>query len=159
MKRLFFKRLCLIAVLFLFANSDSSLMAANGDEFVDMKNRSQIAQALDEMFEAFASGDVNALKNLFADDMYSNYQTLLDKNTSYPQYLRDYYQGALFEITEITPSGQEYTATISVIFPDGSRNTAHYLFANRRLDSQKHLDSSQLGVEPNGWFIVRQIFE
>jgi hypothetical protein len=92
--------------------------------------------------------------------MYARNKTLLEQNAGYPQYLRDQYQEALFEIKEISPSDEGYIASFTTLFTNGSENTTHLILAQRALDpKQNPLDSGSSEVGQQGWVIIQQILD
>jgi len=128
----------LVASLIISANLYCTTAAqANEDD--------QITQVLNNLFDALRSGDTGTLKRLFDGEMYTNNKTLLEQNMEYPDFLRNYYQGAIFTITEITPNGEGVMAGFTVLFTNGSEQTIHMLLTKKD--------------EPNRWFIIKQVQE
>lgn len=71
----------------------------------------QIADAEELMtayFNALKTGDVNSILDMLADPLLSSRRLLLEKNTAYPAYLRDFYQKAAFQITAVTSTKPDY---------------------------------------------------
>lgn len=73
------------------------------------------------LFEALQAGDVSAIKRLLDADLFEQYHVLLERNSAYPQYLKDYYRGATFELRGIEDEGDRYTADVVIQWPDGRR--------------------------------------
>jgi hypothetical protein len=63
----------------------------------------RVKALLNRHITALRTGDVTGLKSTLGGDAYREYKTLLEQNTEYPDFLRDYYKGASFQIGEITP--------------------------------------------------------
>jgi hypothetical protein len=63
----------------------------------------QVTKVLNRHIAALQKGDVSALKSTLGGQAYSEYKTLLEQNTEYPDFLRNYYKGASFQIGDITP--------------------------------------------------------
>jgi len=79
------------------------------------------AEVFGPLFNALKAGDVSAIERLLDDDLFEQYRVLLERNSAYPQYLRDYYRGAIFELRGIEDEGDRYTADVVIQWPDGRR--------------------------------------
>ena len=69
--------------------------------------------------DALFAGDVGALKPLLDDDHYARFASLLEENTDYPEYLREHYKGASFELVDIDEQGNQLIGTVTVYWGDG----------------------------------------
>src|SRR5512147_1757621 len=58
---------------------------------VDSATRIQSTFAI--VFQALQSGDVQTLKSHMAGHMYEQYKVLLEQNSEYPAFLRNFYRG------------------------------------------------------------------
>jgi len=98
----------------------SSLTFAEGLRTSDPSRFSQLEYDLfNPFFAALSDGDVTVLKNLLSDAQYNQHKTLLNENAEYSTFLRSHYEGATFELLEITDNGQELQGQAKVYWPDG----------------------------------------
>ena len=72
------------------------------------------------LFAALRAGDVRTIQRYLRGETYDQYRTLLERNTEYGQFLRNYYAGAQFELGEVVPAGNDYIANVSVYWPNGT---------------------------------------
>jgi len=79
------------------------------------------AEVFAPLFKALKEGDVSTIEGLLDADLFRQYRVLLEQNEDYPQYLRDYYRGATFEIQGIESDNDRYTADVHIQWPDGKR--------------------------------------
>ena len=150
----------LVAFLIVFTNTHCVIVAQAGEAGEANIANDQITQVLYSLFDALKTGDIKTLKHLFAGEMHARNKTLLEQNAGYPQFLRDLYQGALFEIKEISPDDKGYIASFTTFFSNGSKSITHLIFAPRARDAQpEYLEPSSLDVGPNGWVIIQQIVD
>jgi hypothetical protein len=63
----------------------------------------QVTKVLNRHITALQRGDVSALKSTLGGQAFRDYKTLLEQNTEYPDFLRNYYKGASFQIGDMTP--------------------------------------------------------
>ena len=132
----------LVVSLIDFANLYCTIAAQADEPGVNVEDE-QITQVLNNLFDALRSGNTGTLKRLFAGEMYAKNKTLLEQNAEYPDFLRNYYQGAIFTITEITPSGDDVLAGFTVLSANGRMQTIHMLLTKQD--------------EPKKWFIIKQV--
>jgi ABC-type transporter MlaC component len=78
-------------------------------------------------FQALKNGDVAAIKGSITGDMYNKRKVLLEQNKSYPEYLRNAYQGAECQIKEVTIKGNDAVVSVEVTFPDRKAKFILYL--------------------------------
>jgi hypothetical protein len=113
---------------------------------------SQIAdETLLPYFEALKNGDVDSIKQYLAGKMLQRYRVLLEQNKTYPDYLRNYYNGTEFSIVEVQLVDNDILASVIIAFPGKeSVRSGYYL--------RKYNDTgSGTGVTNGTWKIVRQI--
>lgn len=73
--------------------------------------------AVTTYFNALQTGDVNQLKKMIAEPLLSKKRLLLEKNTAYPEHLRNYYQDAQLKISDIIRiDDNTRTADVTIIF-------------------------------------------
>lgn len=109
--KLFFSMLLIIICYSLLQAQE--IPAAN-DIYEDVINENVLP-----FFEALKNGDVSSIKQHVAGEMYEKKKVLLEQNTEYPQFLRNYYQGVEFYVDNVTKSGDYLLVYISIEYPNG----------------------------------------
>jgi hypothetical protein len=131
---------------------------AKADELQEVKIEKHITHILNSLFNALSTGDTETLRSLFAGEMYDKNKILLEENEEYPDFLRSYYQGAIFTITEIKPQGENITAGFTVILPSGKKKNIHVQLAKRAVDFRRKTGTlHSVHANPRQWFIVKQV--
>ena len=106
----------------------------------------QVADPSDTLivyFKALKNGDVETIKKCIAGDYYKKYKVLLEENQSYPEFLRNFYQGAEFDIVNTTKgNNDDVIVQVQTYFADGS--TAHNKLRLKNFNK-------------DGWKIVEEI--
>jgi hypothetical protein len=69
--------------------------------------------------EALKTGNVQVLKSLLSEEMYSEYRVLLEENKEYPRFLKRYYQGAEIQLENIFREGNDLHGVVRFTFPGG----------------------------------------
>jgi hypothetical protein len=92
--------------------------AAHGGDF-----RNDPQSLMVTYFDALKSGDVDMVTTLLTDPILSSKRLLLEKNTAYPEYLRDYYKGSGMTVTDIgrADEGDTREVTVQILF-EGDEN-------------------------------------
>ena len=80
-------------------------------------------------FQALQQGDINKIKDSITGEMYKKRKVLLEQNANYPEFLRNAYQGAEFQIKNVTIQDNNAVVTVKVNFPD--RQKGFTLFLNK----------------------------
>jgi len=62
----------------------------------------ELYTSLDELFKGMKNGDVVVIQQHLSG--LSEYKVLLEQNKDYPAFLRDFYRGATFSISRVTPT-------------------------------------------------------
>jgi len=78
-------------------------------------------------FEALQNGNINTIKDSIMGDLYKKRKILLDQNANYPEFLKNIYQGAEFQITKTTPQGNNAVVNVNVNFPDRQKDFTLFL--------------------------------
>ena len=95
-----------------------------------------VRQFMTTYFQALKGGDVNALVDMLADPLLGSRRILLEKNTAYPDHLKDYYRDANFAITAITsPKADMYNVNAEFIFGKDA-NSARSKFLLKNMNGQ-----------------------
>ena len=92
-------------------------------------------ETLHPYFEALKDGDVSSIKLHISEGMYERYKVLLEKNKDYPEFLRNYYNGAEFWVKKVELSGQEVSVAVSIQFPDNESLGSKLLLRMNDLNS------------------------
>lgn len=96
--------------------------AMDDRQVIDPQTRSDLQDTMFlPLFAALQSGDLLAIKTYMHDSMYQRYRVLIEQNSEYGQYLRDYYEGATFELLEVSGASGAYVGTVSISWPDGNK--------------------------------------
>ena len=147
----------LVVSLFIFANPCCMTAVQADERSVGLENE-QIAQLLNNQFDALRSADTGTLKCLFAGEMYTKNRALLEQNAEYPDFLRNHYQGAVFTITDIMPYNNDVLSIITVLLANGREQSIKLLLGKRAVDScQNHSELSSPDVDPKRWVILNHI--
>ncbi len=72
--------------------------------------------------EALAQGDLQVIKQFLAPRHYARYQTLLERNPEYPEFLRKHYAGASFQLNDISTDNGNYVGQVTVYWGDGRQS-------------------------------------
>ena len=80
-------------------------------------------------FQALQQGDLNTIKDSIAGEIYRTRKVLLEQNERYPEFLRNIYQGANFQIKSVAIQDNNAAVTVEVRFPD--RQKVFILFLNK----------------------------
>ena len=70
-------------------------------------------------FETLQKGEVESLHQYLTTRRYAANRTLIEQNELYPDYLRDQFRGAMFELVRLILEGDEVTALVRIYWPDG----------------------------------------
>jgi hypothetical protein len=79
----------------------------------------QTNEAFQPLFSAMKNGEVEKIKNYISGEMFERNRVLLEQNREYPDFLREFYDGAQFKVVEAVRNGDIVLANIRVIFQDG----------------------------------------
>lgn len=71
------------------------------------------------LFRAFKNGDVDAIKEYISDDVYEKNKVLLEQNKEYPNFLRNFYSDAIFQVRKVVKSEEMVFVDVRVRFPGG----------------------------------------
>lgn len=85
-------------------------------------------------FRALQNGDIEAIIARTGGPLYKRYQVLLEQNSTYAQFLRDYFNGIQFQLAGVTTKDNYIIVEVVYLYPDGSQNT-HKLLASNLADS------------------------
>jgi len=79
----------------------------------------QTDEAFHPLFSAMKNGEVGKIKNYISGEMLQRNRVLLEQNREYPDFLREFYDGAQFKVVEVVRNGNIVVANIRIIFQDG----------------------------------------
>jgi hypothetical protein len=80
-----------------------------------------------QFFEASKNGDIAKMKQLMAGPFYAQRRTLLEENTTYPDFLRKHYDGAHLQITNMREEPRGWVVEVRNKFPDGTVDSNKWL--------------------------------
>lgn len=96
-------------------------------------------------FNALKNGDVETIKEYIAGDYYEKYKVLLEENKGYPDFLRNFYKGAEFDVLSTARgNNDDVIVQVQTYFADGS--TAYNKLRLKNFDK-------------DGWKIVEEIVD
>jgi hypothetical protein len=70
---------------------------------------------------ALQQGDVKTIKDSITGDLYKKRKVLLEQNESYPEFLKNIYQEAEFQLLETNINNDNAQINIEISFPDETR--------------------------------------
>jgi hypothetical protein len=85
-----------------------------GEKFAEIKN-----QVVLPFLEALKNGDTKLLKQLMSKDMYRAKRVLLEQNDAYPEFLKNLYTDATFQVGEVKEQDGDIIVHVRINFPDG----------------------------------------
>jgi hypothetical protein len=75
------------------------------------------------LFQAMKDGDVAVIEQYSSGQMSSEYKKLLEQNREYPAFLRNFYKGATFSISGVTPTPDgDMIVDVVIQFGGGSKS-------------------------------------
>ena len=95
-----------------------------------------------QFFEASKNGDTARMTQLMAGSFYNQRKTLLEENTTYPDFLRKHYDGAHLQIMNMREEPRGWVVEVRIKFADGT------------VDSNKFLVQKDAG---GAWKIVQEV--
>ncbi len=120
--------LILFAIVLVGMNSATSLAAESGIGAAE--------QLMTDYFQALKNGEVQTLLNMLADPLLGSRKILLTQNSAYPDYLRNYYKKAHFEITSVTSTSPDlFRVTAEFEFGDDT-NPVKSIFLLRKMEDR-----------------------
>ncbi len=77
-------------------------------------------------YEALQVGEVASLRQYLSAKRYAVNRVLIEKNSASPDYLREHFEGAGFELLRLTEDGksERVTALVRIYWPDGRETQA-----------------------------------
>jgi hypothetical protein len=97
--------------------------------------------------EALRAGDTIGAKSHLEGRLYEKKEVLLDQNEEYPDFLRNFYAGAEFyisdELTDLGPRGQGIA--VEIRFPDGNSSESMAIVEQEPDGSWKIVDEVEAG--------------
>lgn len=104
--------------LLIYSQSDASPGLVFDD--VGKLSPSVVRHAFSPMFKALKNGDINTIKQYLSGDELEKNRILLEENANYPEFLRNYYRGADFQIEKVEKKDDaDIIIGVRVFFPDG----------------------------------------
>lgn len=106
------KKLFVFILIFFFFNIFNPLHA----EEMTIKDPlySDITNTILSYFTALKDGDINTIKVYISLDIYNKNKALLEQNEKYPEFLRNYYQGAEFEVGKVEKIDDNIIVTVVI---------------------------------------------
>ena len=109
----------LIISLFFYGFNNSLLNAAGN--FKDANKTREATNTVSSFFNDLMNGDLNGIKQYISKEYYHKNRTLLDDNKEYPNFLKEYYQGAKMNLLNIYMAGDNIMVDIEILFPNQTK--------------------------------------
>jgi hypothetical protein len=93
-----------------------------------------------QFFEASKNGDLNAMKQLMAGSFYNQRRTLLEENTTYPDFLRKHYADTRLQVISLREERGGWVAEVRIKFPDGTVDSNKWLVQKDASGTWKIID-------------------
>jgi hypothetical protein len=93
-----------------------------------------------QFFEASKNGDTAKMKQLMAGPFYAQRKTLLDENTTYPDFLRSHYADTRLQVISLREERGGWVAEVRIKFPDGTVDTNKWLVQKDASGTWKIID-------------------
>jgi hypothetical protein len=93
-----------------------------------------------QFFEASKNGDTTRMKQLIAGSFYNQRKTLLEENTTYPDFLRKHYDGARLQINSMREDRRGWVVEINIKFADGTVDSNKLLLQKDASGTWKIID-------------------
>ena len=115
-------RVAFLAWFVFFVFVSSNILNAHEISRSDFVYKNVKSDTFIPLFRALKNGDVDAIKEYISDDMYEKNKILLEQNKEYPNFLRNFYRDALFQVRKVVKSGEIIFVDVRVRFPGGYQN-------------------------------------
>ena len=106
------KRLIIFILMFLFFNIFNPLHAE--EMLINDPLYSDITNTVLSYFTALKNGDINTIKVYISLAIYNKNKALLEQNEKYPEFLRNYYQGAEFAVEKVEKIDDNIIVTVVI---------------------------------------------
>lgn len=106
------KKLIIFILMFSFFNIFNPLHAEEMP--INDPLYSDITNTVLSYFTALKDGDINTIKVYISLDIYKKNKALLEQNEKYPEFLRNYYQGAEFEVAKVEKIDDNIIVTVVI---------------------------------------------
>ena len=93
-----------------------------------------------QFFEASKNGDTARMKQLMAGTFYNQRKTLLEENTTYPDFLRKHYDGAHLQIINMREEPRGWVVEVRIKYPDGTVDSNKWLVQKDASGTWKIID-------------------
>lgn len=84
------------------------------------------------LFTALKDGDVETIKDCFSNKKHEKHKDVLDENTNYSNFLKDFYRDATFLMKSVVREKKQTFVDIIVYFPDGSQSTRRWFLKEEK---------------------------
>ena len=93
-----------------------------------------------QFFEASKNGDTARMKQLMAGSFYNQRRTLLEENTTYPDFLRTHYADTRLQVISLREERGGWVAEVRIKFPDGTVDSNKWLVQKDASGTWKIID-------------------
>jgi len=124
--------LSLIIISLFFYGFNNSLLNATGD-FKDANKTREATNTVSSFFNGLMNGDLNGIKQYISKEYYHKNRALLDDNKEYPNFLKEYYQGAKMNLLNMSMAGDNIIVDVEILFPNQTKGA--YVIHLRQFDN------------------------
>ena len=100
-------------------------------------------------FEALKKGDVDTIKNLLSKEVYQSYKALIETNTEYPAFLRDYYQGLEYDVETVEEEANDIRVSVTMRLPDKGTVTSTFIMRKTMTGAASDASGGQWQIVEN----------
>lgn len=111
----------------------------------NVSNADNISDAVNRYLSALTRGDTSALKTSVGGRLYQSRKILLEDNTEYSEFLKNFYQSSTFRIIDISPdttTSNKVIATVEFEFPGGDTSKTKLTVAKDMAGQWKIVDET-----------------
>jgi hypothetical protein len=109
---------------------------------------------LNTFFNALKTGNIDLIKQYISGDLYERKKNLLEKNSRYSAFLRNWYKDAEFRVKKVVNVDEDVIADVEILFPDGSYELIKIRAAK---SSRANVSGAEEGMGISSWKIVEEI--
>lgn len=125
-------RTAFIMVFVFFASVSFNILNAQEVLRNDAVYKNIKGKTIVPFFHALKKGDVGAIKGYLAGDMYEKNKVLLEQNEEYPNFLKNFYHGAVFQVKKVVKAKEIIFVDVMVTFPGGYQSGAKLQLEERK---------------------------
>jgi len=138
--------MCALAILY-------GVAMAEERDFPQAQLDEMESRTLRPFFNALKNGNVEIVRHYITGEMYEESRLLLEENSEYPKFLREYYKDAVFSVERGVSSNNQVIIDFSIEFPGGEKRVVQFVL--EELESKSENLGQQKAAEKR-WRISKQ---